>query len=222
LSASAPDQPALLGAVRRQPGYATPTRSSPSCTTRRPGEAIELRRADLVLSEAGWGELRLHKSNPATGVAWSDAGRREARQLKHRAKEEVRIVPAPPELVRILREHLEEFGTAPDSRLFRTPTNGTISDSVYARRWERARTVALTVEEAASPLADRPYALRHAAVSGWLNAGVDATQVAEWAGHSVHVLHRVYAKCVAGRDAVARGRIERFLSGDDKAPGGCK
>lgn len=44
------------------------------------------------------------------------------------------------------------------------------------------------------PPAGRPHDLRHAAVSTWLN-GVEATRVAEWAGHSVHVLLRVYAKC---------------------------
>lgn len=32
-------------------------------------------------------------------------------------------------------------------------------------------------------LARRPYDLRHAAISGWLNAGVPVTQVAEWAGN---------------------------------------
>ncbi len=47
---------------------------------------------------------------------------------------------------------------------------------------------------------------------------VDPTQVAEWASHSVHVLLRVYAKCTAGRDALARRRIEQFLSGDDGIP----
>jgi integrase len=62
-----------------------------------------------------------------------------------------------------------------------------------------------------SPLAKRPYDLRHAAVSLWLNAGVPPTQVAEWAGHSVNVLLRVYAKCVYGQDEVARQRIEAAL-----------
>ncbi len=33
-----------------------------------------------------------------------------------------------------------------------------------------------------------PYDLRHAAMSTWLNGGVPAAQVAEWAGHSVEVL----------------------------------
>jgi hypothetical protein len=40
------------------------------------------------------------------------------------------------------------------------------------------------------PLTKVPYHLRHVAVSTWLNAGVPAPQVAEWAGHSVHVLMR--------------------------------
>ena len=63
----------------------------------------------------------------------------------------------------------------------------------------------------ASPLARRPYDLRHAAVSTWLNAGVPATQVAEWAGHSVAVLLQIYAKCLAGQDETARKRIDATL-----------
>src|SRR5689334_3692813 len=45
-----------------------------------------------------------------------------------------------------------------------------------------------------SLLARRPYDLRHAAVSTWLNAGVAPLQIAEWAGHRVDVPLRVYAK----------------------------
>ena len=58
------------------------------------------------------------------------------------------------------------------------------------------------------PLACRPYDLRHACLSTWLNGGVEPTQVAEWAGNSVQVLLKVYAKCIAGRDEVNRRRIE--------------
>ena len=54
-----------------------------------------------------------------------------------------------------------------------------------------ARAAAFTNVEYASPLARRPYDLRHAALSTWLNAGVPPTQVAEWAGPSVMVLLRV-------------------------------
>ena len=77
---------------------------------------------------------------------------------------------------------------------------GPVSGSSYGNTWRKARTAALTTAEAASPLARRPYDLRHACVSLWLNAGVPATQVAEWAGHSVAVLLRVYAKCIAGQE----------------------
>jgi hypothetical protein len=44
-------------------------------------------------------------------------------------------------------------------------------------------------------------------VSTWLNAGVAPPQVADWAGHSVHVLLRVYARCISGQQAEAKQRI---------------
>jgi len=55
-----------------------------------------------------------------------------------------------------------------------------------------------------------PYDLRHAAVSTWLNAGVPSTQVAEWAGHSVGVLHQI-AKCIVEQQEAARWRIDAVL-----------
>ena len=48
--------------------------------------------------------------------------------------------------------------------------------------------------------------LRHAAVSTWLNASGNPAQVAEWAGHSVDVLLRTYAKCIAGQQEEAKRR----------------
>jgi integrase len=86
-----------------------------------------------------------------------------------------------------------------------------VVDSLYLQNWARARKAALTDAEFVSPLAKRPYDLRHACVSTWLNGGVPATQVAEWAGHSVAVLLQVYAKCIEGQDKVARRRIEEAL-----------
>lgn len=63
-----------------------------------------------------------------------------------------------------------------------------------------------------SPSARRPNDLRHACVLTWLNAGVPATQVADWAGHSVNVLLRVYAKCVYGQEDAAKMRIEAVMA----------
>jgi integrase len=60
-------------------------------------------------------------------------------------------------------------------------------------------------------LGKRPYDLRHACVSTWLAAGVPSTQVAEWAGHSVAVLHQIYAKVIAGQESAALERISTAL-----------
>jgi len=180
----------------------------------RPGEAAGLPASALQLPADGWGELFLPGSAPTTGAAWSDSGRRrDERGLKHRAREAVRAVPSPPPLTALLRNHLAEFGTNDRGRLFGAmrETGGDLSDSVYGRVWSSARTAALTPAEAASPLARRPYDLRHAAVSTWLNAGVPPTQVAEWAGHSVAVLLRVYAKCISGQEDAARRRVAHAL-----------
>ena len=40
------------------------------------------------------------------------------------------------------------------------------------------------------------------------------TQVAEWAGHGVDVLLRIYAKCVVGQDELAKRRIGEALRQD--------
>ncbi|MPY85728.1 MAG: integrase, partial [Actinophytocola sp.] len=72
-----------------------------------------------------------------------------------------------------------------------------------------------TKAAAETPLARRPYDLRHAAVSTWLNGGVPATLVAEWAGHSVEVLLEVYAKCLDGQDQVAMRQVQQALGHRD-------
>jgi integrase len=71
----------------------------------------------------------------------------------------------------------------------------------------------------APALARTPYDLRHAAVSTWLNGGVPPTTVAEWAGHSVEVLLRIYAKCLDGGDALVRRRVQAALGYADEVTG---
>jgi integrase len=82
----------------------------------------------------------------------------------------------------------------------------------YRRAWDRARQIALSDDEYRSTLARRPYDLRHACLSTWLNGGVPPTQVAEWAGHSVEILLRVYARCLEGQDEIAKRRIAAALA----------
>jgi integrase len=136
----------------------------------------------------------------------------EERGLKHRARADSRRVPIPPRLVAILREHLAEFDTAPDGRVFHTRRGGVLSSN-YADIWAKARNYGLTPEQVLSPLAARPYDLRHAAVSLWLNSGVPAPDVAERAGHGVDVLLRVYASCIDGAEAASNSRVDLALDG---------
>jgi integrase len=189
----------------------------------RPEESISLRVDDVVLplrqqrnaQDDAWGELHLRSATPDAGSDWTDDGSaRERRQLKHRAEGDSRVVPTHPERTKILREHLAQFGSASDGRLFSGMRGGELPTITYRRAWIRARQEALTATEHASPLARRPYDLRHACVSTWLNGGVYPTQVAEWARHSVDVLLRIYAKCVVGQDELAKRRISDALRED--------
>jgi len=65
-----------------------------------------------------------------------------------------------------------------------------LSESSYGRIWQQARRKALTSAQARSPLAARPYDLRHSGVTLQLNAGVPTPEVARRAGHGVAVLLR--------------------------------
>jgi integrase len=181
----------------------------------RPAEAVALRRRDCYLPESRWGHLTLEKSRPEVNRRWTDtASAHEERGLKHRPAQESRRVPIPPELVRILHGHIAAFGVSGDGRVFSSERGHIVASTALSDVWAEARTLALTPDQVASPLARRPYDLRHAAVSLWLNAGVPATEVAERAGHGVDVLLRVYAKCLDDGEAVANNRIDAALKDD--------
>jgi integrase len=181
----------------------------------RPEEAVMLRAADLHLpADGGWGELHVSATAPDAGGHWTDSGsERDQRGLKHRGEGEIRTVPVPPPQVRLFHAHLEDFGTSADGYLFRGVAGGPLATITYRRAWDRARKAALTPAGYASPLARRPYDLRHACLSTWLNGGVAPAQVAEWAGNSVEVLLRTYARCLDGQHDIAKRRIMDALSG---------
>jgi integrase len=139
----------------------------------RPGEAVGLRRQDCHLPETGWGRLTLEKSRPEVNRRWTDNdSAHDERGRKHRPADETRRVPIPPEPVAILRTHIDTFGVAPDGRIFNSDRGHPVASTAISDVWAEARTLALTPAQVASPLADRPCDLRHAAVSLWLAAGV--------------------------------------------------
>jgi integrase len=178
----------------------------------RPEEVCGLRIQDCELPEEGWGKLTLEKTDPAPGKYWTDDGKvHESRGLKHRSRKAVRVVPIPPDLVRLIRRHIELFGTGRDGRIFRSVNGNPISPSTYNRVWSKARKVGLSPDQAASVLLKRPYDLRHSGITVRLYAGVPAKQVAQWAGHSVEVLHRTYSQVLDGFDDTWFERIDGVL-----------
>lgn len=205
----------LLRAVNEINGRLTAFFSVMYYAALRPEEAVNLRRRDLVLPDSGWGEIHLRKAAPEVGSEWTDSGAAgEERELKHRGVGVGRTVPCSPDLVAALQEHLARHGTAKDGRLFPAMrSDRPLSSSLYGRVWGLARTATFTTEVLTTPLAKRPYDLRHAAVSTWLNATGDPTRVAEWAGHTVSVLLRVYAKCIDGGEQDARKKVQDLLLG---------
>ena len=91
-------------------------------------------------------------------VRWhASTGRpHEPRGLKHHPDGAISIVPIPPALVALLRQHLHDHGTTPYGLLFRGTRTGMLSESAYARTWHTARRDALGPDLAAIPLARRP------------------------------------------------------------------
>ena len=199
----------------------------------RPAEVISLTRDDCHLPETGWGRLIFSDSSPAAGREFTDDGlvhedrglkgrdrARRARTEAARARRATRNVPIPPELVILLREHIERFGTGLDRRLFRSEGGHPIQPSTYWRVWQKTRALGLTAQQHRSPLLHRPYDLRHSRVTWRLNSGVPATEIAAWAGHSVEVLMRVYARCVVGMEDVWISRMDATLRpGGGEGPG---
>jgi len=157
----------------------------------RPAEAVALRGEDLILPEDRRGKIILTSACPRTGTPWTSTGTpHEPRGLKHRPAGATRVVPIPPVLVRMLRRHLDEYGSTPDGRLFRGARGGILSESVYGRAW-------------------------HAALSLWLNATGAPAEVAARAGNSARVLHDVYLHCTSGRDDTISQQIEDTLDNAD-------
>ena len=160
----------------------------------RPSEAVRLHVEDCQLPDSGWGKLILTGAEPKAGSAWTDTGTpRQARGLKRRAVTASRTVPIPPTLVKILRDHLKLYGTVADGRVFTNMRGNPLQDSGYGRVWHRARAIAFTPEQVTSPLAHRPYDLRHAGITVWITNGLPVTEAARRAGQGVQVLMRVYA-----------------------------
>lgn len=226
-------QPASLASPRSLPGpaqvqeiLAEVTRLRPELTAffgclyyaaLRPAEAVALRTHSCDLPPAGWGRLTLTGSLPRTARAWTGTGAsHEPRSLKHHPEGTMRMIPIPPELVRLLHHHLQAYGCTSDGRLFRGARSGPLSESLYGRIWRQAIAAVIPRSPATPPL--RPYDLRHAALSLWLASGAPPTEIAARAGHSVHVLLSTYTHGLPGYGQIASQHIDRALHASTGPP----
>lgn len=205
----------LLEAVREQGGRGPHLEAFFGCmyyAAMRPSEVIRLELAQCRLPDRGWGLLNLRGGVVLAGKEWTDDGTaHEVHPLKKRALKETRPVPIPPDFVAMLRRHIDQFGTAPDGRLFRSGAGLYVQAAAYGKTWGKARGMALSEGERSSLVAKRPYDLRHAGISFWLHSGVDPAECARRAGQSIEVLFRVYAKVLAGGQERANQRIEEAM-----------
>ena len=183
----------------------------------RPSEVAALTLSACELPEDGWGWLTIADASTTAGRAYTDDGlTHEHRGLKGRtrgrpgtrARKPSRRIPAPPELVAMLREHIARFGAGPDGRVFRSERGNPIQASTWWQVWQKVRAASLTPGQLDGPLMIQPYCLRHAGVTRRLNEGVDEATVAAWAGHSVEVLRRIYHHSVGGQDEVLIARMD--------------
>ncbi|MFE4669708.1 site-specific integrase [Streptomyces sp. NPDC056716] len=116
----------------------------------RPEEAVAVELPDCRLPTTGWGRLVLHRTRPQAGKRWTDTGEfHDERGLKNRPPGDTRVVPLPPHLVAMWREHVTTFGTAEGGRLFFTEQGRVIGYTAFHRVGEEAR--ALTFPPAPSP-----------------------------------------------------------------------
>jgi integrase len=175
----------------------------------RPSEVAALTVAACELPSEGWGWLTISDATVSAGRFFTDDGLvHEHRGLKGRtrgspstrARKPSRRVPIPPELVAMLREHVAEWGTSPEGRIFRSRQGNPIIPSTWWQVWKKVRKASLTDEQLAGPLMARPYDLRHAGVTRRLNEGMPQASVAAWAGHSVEVLTRIYTHVITGQE----------------------
>lgn len=191
----------------------------------RPEEAIDVRAEDLELPGGirgakldeltpaqmeCWSRLHVHETASVVGSMWTDSGEvRDDRGLKMRERGEVRVIDCEPKLTKLLIKHQlhPNWVPGPQGQLCTGPGGGPLADSTCRRKFHEARNAMLTPAQQATVLLKRQYDLRHSCISEWLADVGDPTIVAEWAGHSVAVLLRVYAKCIDGRQEVAKRRI---------------
>ncbi|MGA5840529.1 tyrosine-type recombinase/integrase [Streptomyces pseudogriseolus] len=140
-------------------GAVFPFLASIAGTALSPGEAATVRVQDVTLPDGEFGEVLVR------------AG-------------EGRKVPVSPDVVGVLRRWIDEAGLEAEDLLFPAERGGPLASSEYKRAWRRARQAVLSPDEVQAGLGEQVSSLRDSCLDRWLEAGVPAWGVAEWAGVS--------------------------------------
>lgn len=144
-----------------------------------------------------------------------------------------RSVPIPRHLVEALTEHTAGMGA--DALVFPSADGEPIRRSNFHQRvWQPAATTAGLGARVPAPTEDdpkrtawsgmRPHDLRHTAVSFWIAAGADLTQLKQWAGHeSIATLVDTYGHLMPDREEPVIDALELLAAGaidlvDEAAP----
>ena len=152
----------------------------------RPSESLALRWQDFDLPPEGWGSVVVSRTTDGEGGFGTTKTNR------------IRTVPVPPELVAELRAY---GGEKPSGQVFMTRTGRVPTLS----NWNRA------VKRACAAAGVEPmtlYDFRHLNATLLLNHGIGSGEIASRLGHSVDVLHRVYAGVLTGDRERANAVIE--------------
>ncbi|MEW2621608.1 tyrosine-type recombinase/integrase [Streptomyces sp. NPDC048106] len=140
-------------------GAVFPFLASIAGTALSPGEAASVRVQDVTLPDGEFGEMLVR------------AGER-------------RTVPVSPDIVGVLRCWIDEAGLEAEDLLFPAERGGPLASSEYKTAWRHARQAVLSPDEVQAGLGEQVSSLRDSCLDRWLEAGVPAWGVAEWAGVS--------------------------------------
>lgn len=155
----------------------------------RPGEAVVLVVADLILPKSGWGSIRVTKAwSGVDGGKWNSEFESIAGPKTQRSR---RTVPIPPLLVEILCEWMKR-SDIDHGPLFLTRSGTRPTQSNWLRSLRRA------CEIADWPNRLTPYGLRRTNASHLVQA-IPIAEAAARLGHSVEILTKHYVKRVTGQ-----------------------
>jgi integrase len=174
----------------------------------RPQEVHPLRKEHLTLPDEGWGAIRVRLKRRSAPRLLQPEGPIDVEATKNRQKS--RTVPIPPELVRLLKQHLARW---PDQPLFCSQRSDHISGTNLSRAWTTAKKRAFP---AGHRLLDaRPYDLRHSNASAQLADGMPPPTVAERLGHSTSQLVSIYWHAFKANVVAADERLAKRFAGLD-------